>query len=219
MFQSSFPRSFLYRVFSARSDLFFQAAGPLSSKQPTRANHAFFSDKIKKKKKKKLLSFPCKFFLLYIGQEPVTWAANNCLHIKVCSCVMSSNCIWLYCSCVNETTLFFLLRSLLPENGRSLRFPEIFIKNKLDWWSNDKIDFNNCYWTRSSVRSFVICKCLAINYLPQPSPVANNYSARRWKSLCFAQPRPIIVRDLNSDDGLHPSSKNPFFQNGLKCKT
>ena len=29
-------------------------------------------------------------------------------------------------------------------------------------------------------RSFVICKCLAIiNYLPQPSPVANNHSFAR----------------------------------------
>ena len=88
VFQSSFPRSFLYRVFSARSDLFFQAAGPLSSKQPTRANHAFFSDKIKKKQNK-LLLFPCKLFFLYIGQEPVTCAATNCLQIKVCSCVVS----------------------------------------------------------------------------------------------------------------------------------
>ena len=133
MFQSRFPRSFLYRFFSARSDLFFQAAGPLSSKQPTRANHAFFSDKIKKQNKNKLLSFPCKLFFLYIGQEPFTCAANNCLHIKVCSCAVSSNCVWLCCSCVNKTTLFSLLRSLLPENGRWLRFPEIFIKNKLNW--------------------------------------------------------------------------------------
>ena len=134
---------------------------------------------------------------------------------------VSSNCVWLQCSCVNETTPFSLLRSLLPENGRSLRFASrrYSLKNKLNWWSNDKIEFNNCYWTRFSVRSFVTCKCLAINYLPQPSPLANNHSARHWKSLCFAQHRPIIVRYLNSDDGLHPRSKNPFFQNGLKCKT
>ena len=60
---------------------------------------------------------------------------NNCLQIMVCSCAMPSNCVWLqiiFCTCVKETVLFSFLRSLLRENGRSLRFPRIFIKkNKL----------------------------------------------------------------------------------------
>ena len=87
------------------------------------------------------------FFLQVIGRKPTTWPANNCLQIMVCSCTMSSNCVWLcvwlqiiFCSCVNETTLLFFLRSLLRENGRSLRFPNIFIK-KQTWWSNDKTIF------------------------------------------------------------------------------
>ena len=52
----------------------------------------------------------------------------------VCSCAMSSNCVWLqiiFCSYVKESTLFSFLRSLLRENGWSLRFPRISLKNKL----------------------------------------------------------------------------------------
>ena len=72
-----------------------------------------------------------KLFLLFIGREPTTWPANNCVQIMVCSCAMLSNCVWLqiiFCSCVKETVLFFFLRSLLRENCRSLRFPRIFVK-------------------------------------------------------------------------------------------
>ena len=76
-----------------------------------------------------------KFFFLFIGREPTTWPANNCLQIMVCSCAMPSNCVWLqiiFCTCVKETVFFSFLRSLLRENGRSLRLPRIFIKkNKL----------------------------------------------------------------------------------------
>ena len=76
-----------------------------------------------------------KFFFLFIGREPTTWPANNCLQIMVCSCAMPSNCVLLqiiFCSCVKETLLFSFFRSLLRENGRSLRFARIFIKkNKL----------------------------------------------------------------------------------------
>ena len=36
------------------------------------------------------------FFFLFIGQEPTTWPANNCLQITVCSCAMSFNCFWLH---------------------------------------------------------------------------------------------------------------------------
>ena len=75
----------------------------------------------------------CKFFFLFIGREPTTWPANNCLQIMVCSCAMSSNCAWLqiiFCPCVNETTLFSFLRSLLRENGS---FPKIFIKKQTPW--------------------------------------------------------------------------------------
>ena len=76
-------------------------------------------------------SFEANFFFLFIGREPTMWPANNCLQIMVCSCAMPSNCVWLqiiFCTCVKETVLFSFLRSLLRENGRSLRFPRIFFK-------------------------------------------------------------------------------------------
>ena len=89
-----------------------------------------------------------KFFFLFIGRKPATWPANNCLQIMVCSYAMPSICVWLqiiFCSCVQETALFSFLRSLLRENGRSLRFPRIFIKK------------TNNYWTRLS-QNIVICQ-------------------------------------------------------------
>ena len=81
-----------------------------------------------------------KCFFLFIGREPNTWPTNNLLQIMVCSCAMSFNSFWqqiLFCSCVNESTLFSFLRSLLRENGRSLCFLKIFLK-KQTRWSNDK---------------------------------------------------------------------------------
>ena len=103
----------------------------------------------------------CKFFFLFIGREPTTWPANNCLQITVCSWALSSNFVWLqiiFCSCVNETTLFSFLRSLLCENDRSLHFPKIFlIKNK----RGDRMITH--YWTRLS-QNIVICRC---NVLPK----------------------------------------------------
>ena len=51
----------------------------------------------------------CKCFFLFIGREPTTWPANNCLQIIVCWCAMPFNCFW----------------------------PKIFLK-KQSRWSNDK---------------------------------------------------------------------------------
>ena len=63
-------------------------------------------------------------FFLFIGREPTTWPANNCLQIMVCSYAISFNCFWLqilFCSCVNETTLahcsFMWSLSLLLEGS------------------------------------------------------------------------------------------------------
>ena len=96
----------------------------------------------------------------------------------VCSCAMSSNSVWLqimFCSCVNETTRDTFLR----ENGRSLRFPKIFFK-KQTWWSNDKtiieLGYHKISWFASVSH---------INYLPQPSASANNWSARHWQITIF----------------------------------
>ena len=114
--------------------------------------------------KQKGIIIQCKCFFLFIGQEPTTWPANNCLQIMVCSCAMLFNCFWLlilFCSCVNETTLFSFLWPLLRENGRSLRFPKIFLK-KQTRWSNDKTIIELSYCT---ISWFVSVS--QINYLPQ----------------------------------------------------
>ena len=113
-----------------------------------------------------------KFFFLFIGWEPTTWPASNCLQRMVCSCAMPFNCVWLqiiFCTCVKETVLFSFLQSLLHENGRSLRFPRYSLK-KGTWWSNDKaiiIELGHC-----RISWFVSVS--QINYLPQPSASANN---------------------------------------------
>ena len=73
----------------------------------------------------------CKLFFPFIGWKPTVWPANNCLQIMVCSSQI------IFCSMQNKTTLLSFLWSLLRENGRSLHFPNIFIK-KQTWWSNDK---------------------------------------------------------------------------------
>ena len=121
-----------------------------------------------------------KFFFLFIGRQPTTWPVNNCLQIMVCSCAMPSNSAWLqitFCSCVKETVLFSFLRSLLRENGRSLRFPRIFIK-KQTRWSNDKTIIEPGYRKTSWFVSVS-----QINCLPQPS--ANNWSARHRQITMF----------------------------------
>ena len=61
----------------------------------------------------------------------------------VCSGAMSSSCVWLqilFCSCVNESTLFSFLLSLLPENGS---FPKIFIKKQARWLNGKTIIRNS----------------------------------------------------------------------------
>ena len=117
-------------------------------------------------------------FFLFIGRQPTTWTSNNCLQIMSCSCAMLSNCVWLqiiFCSCVNETTRD---RSCVKK-GRSLRFPKIFIK-KQTWWSNDKTIIELGY---RKISWFVSVS--QINYLPQPSASANNWSARHWQITIF----------------------------------
>ena len=132
----------------------------------------------------KLIIIWCKFFFLFIGWKPTTWPANNCLQIMVCSCAMSSNCVWLqiiFCSCVNETTR----DRYCMNKGKSLRFPKIFIK-KQTWWSNDKtvieLGYHKISWFASVSH---------INYLPQPLAWAIDLLAAD-NSRYFAQPRPII---------------------------
>ena len=115
----------------------------------------------------------CKFFSLFIGWEPTTWPANICLQMMVCSCAMSSNCVWLqiiFCSC-KRNHAFLLLVIALAWKCRLLHFPKIFIKNKL---GNQMI---------KQFLNSVIAKYHDLS-VSKPKAVANNI---------FAQPRLIIV--------------------------
>ena len=130
-------------------------------------------------------------FLPFIGREPTSWPVNNCLQIMVCSCAMSFNCFWLqilFCSCVNETTLFSFLRSLLRENGRSLRFPKIFLK-KQTRWSNYKTIIELGY--RKTDRGLSVSRrsitCLSLRLRQIIDLISSD------KSRYFAQRRPILA--------------------------
>ena len=101
----------------------------LKKKTTQQYGHKFFPNKLKKYLFE-LTTFHitilnrfiirCKFFFLFIGRKPATWPADNCLQVMVCSCAMSSNCVWLvwlrvwlcawlqiiFFLCVNNTRLF-----------------------------------------------------------------------------------------------------------------
>ena len=67
----------------------------------------------------------------FLGREPSAWAANTCLQVVVCSCFCFPANSILHMRKWNHAFL------LLARNGRSLRFPKIFLK-KQTRWSNDK---------------------------------------------------------------------------------
>ena len=98
-------------------------------------------------------------------------AANNILHI------------------CKGNRAFSFLRALLRENGRSLRFPRIFIKN------NKLGDRMIKQLLNSVIANIVICQCLADQLF------ASAFGFGKYiidllatdKSRYFAEPRPIIV--------------------------
>ena len=129
----------------------------------------------------------CRFVFLFIGRELTTWPANNCLQIMVCSCSVSSNCVWLQiilCSCINETALFCFFASLLLENGRSLCFSKKFVKkHKLsDRTIKKKKLLNSSYhkisWFISVSHRSIVCRSWRLTtdkswYFGQPRPKIN----------------------------------------------
>ena len=117
----------------------------------------------------------CVFFFLSIGRESITWPANNCLQIMVCSCVVPSKRVLLqiiFCSCAIGTPL-----SREKWQIASLRCREVIKIWRQSWWSNDKtiieLGYHKISW---------FARVSQINYLPQPSASANNLSARHMTS-------------------------------------
>ena len=114
----------------------------------------------------------CIFSLLFIGRELTTWPASNCLQISVFLQII-------FCSCVIKTML-------LSKNGGSVPWAGIEWFDIFSWsrepWSNDKtiielaIGYLKISWFVSVSQ---------INYLPQFSASANDWSARHWQITIF----------------------------------
>ena len=120
----------------------------------------------------------CVFFFLSIGREPTTWPANNCLRIMFCSYVVPSKRVLLqiiFCSCVIGTTFSREKWQIASQSCQ-----EVIKIWKQTWWSNDKTIIELGY---RKISWFVSVS--QINYLPQPSVSANNWSARHWQITIF----------------------------------
>ena len=135
----------------------------------------------------------------------------------VCSCAKSCNCVrpWvgrngpqiIFCSCVNETTLFSFLRSFLREKRQIASLPED-IHYKQTCWSNDKTVFKLGYRKISwfvSVPQINNIACLSLRFWQ----IIDLLSLTTDKSRYFAQPRPIIVNYLLP----HPPAKKKTLHN------
>ena len=131
------------------------------------------------------------------------WPAKNWLLIMVCSWAMLSNCVWLqiiFCSCINITTLFSFLQSLLLEKWHIASLMKIFIK-KLIWWLNGKtILLLNLVIAKYCDLS--VCRRSVIRFILWPSSFLLTTSDKSWY---FVQPCSWIVKSYNSIETL-PSS-------------
>ena len=132
------------------------------------------------------ITIQCKFFFVFIGLEP-----TYCVWVQV-----------IFCSCVNETTPFSFLWSLLHENGRLLRWP----KNKLgDWIIKQSLtSVITKYHDLSVSRRSIIC--LSLRLLQIIDLLATD------KSRYIAQPRPIIVHYLHHAKFAHYKSWRIFIR-------
>ena len=132
------------------------------------------------------ITIQCKFFFVFIGLEP-----TYCVWVQV-----------IFCSCVNETTLFSFLWSFLHENGRSLRWP----KNKL----GDQIikqlltSVITKYHDLSVSHRSIICLSLwLLQIIDLPATDKSRY---------IAQPHPIIVHYLHHAKFAHYKSWRIFIR-------
>ena len=143
----------------------------------------------------------CKCFFLFIGREPTTWPANNCLQNNG---VLTYNVVQLFLA-ANTILLmhrwnhaFLLLAIAVLKNGRSLRFPKIFLK-KQTRWSNYKtiieLGYRKISW---------LVGVSQINYLPQPSASANNWSARHRQITIFSSTSSkLLIHGMQLSGTLH----------------
>ena len=112
----------------------------------------------------------------------ISFNANFCSFSMVCSCAMSSDCVWLqiiFCSYINETMLFSFFAITLAWKCRLLRFPKIFVKNKL---GNQMIkQFLNSVIVKYYDLSASKPKAEANNWSVQPCPILVTSAEREVK--------------------------------------
>ena len=101
-----------------------------------------------------------KFFFLFIGREPTTWPANNCLQIMVCPCAMLSNCWQLAANNIlhmhKGNRAFLLLAIALAWKWQIASLQEDISLKKQTRWSNDKTIIIELRYRKI----IVICQCL-----------------------------------------------------------
>ena len=124
----------------------------------------------------------CKFLFLFIGWEPTMWPANSCLqnnngllmHNVVQVCLAANNILLMH----KWNQAFLLLAITVAWKCRLLRFPKIFIKNKL---GNQMIkQFLNSVIAKYYDLSASKLKAEANNWSAQPHPIlVNNQKVRK----------------------------------------
>ena len=127
-----------------------------------------------------------------IIQYHSTWPANNCLQIMVCSCAMSSNCVWLqiiFCLMRERNHAWYVIAWKKADRFASRRYS---LKNKLgdpmikQLWNSVTTTYGDLPVSRTSI----ICLSLRLRQL------IGLLAAGKWRY--FAQPRPIIVNYLET---------------------
>ena len=127
----------------------------------------------------------CIFSFLFIGWEPTTWSASNCLQIMVCSCLVPSKHVLLqiiFCSCVIEPCSWEKNdRSLLCVARKWLKYENKFGDRMIKQLLTSVIAK---YGDLSVSHRSIICRSWRLRQIIDL--VATD------KSQYFAQPRPII---------------------------
>ena len=132
------------------------------------------------------ITIQCKFFFIFIGLEP-----TYCVWVQV-----------IFCSCVNETTLFSFLWSLWHENGRSLRWPKNTLGDQIVKQLLTSVITK--YRDLSVSRRLIIC--LSLRLLQIIDLLATD------KSRYIAQSRPVIVHYLHHAKFAHYKSWRIFIR-------
>ena len=126
----------------------------------------------------KCITIRCKFFSLFIGQEPTTWPTSNCLQIMVYSNAMSFNCVCLQIIFCSRHAITLSWKWQLVED-----ISHIYqTKKKLSYWMMKQL-WNSVIAKYQSC--FVSGEQINYSLRPRHSASANNWSACHWQNTIF----------------------------------